>query len=112
MSPLVSVIIPCKNGAAWLADAIESCLNQTWKDLEIVVVDNGSSDHSVEVAKRFQRPSVTVLECTRPGASAARNAGFATSRGNFIQFLDADDVLGRDKVRVQMGRLATTPGAG
>jgi Glycosyl transferase family 2 len=111
MSPSVSVIIPCKNGAAWLADAIESCLQQTWRDLEIVVVDNGSSDYSVEVAKRFQRPSVTVLECARPGASAARNAGFATSRGNFIQFLDADDVLDRDKIRVQMERLAAMPGA-
>src|SRR5436305_9517307 len=102
MLPLVSVIIPCKNGAAWLADAIESCLKQTWEDLEIIVVDNGSSDHSVEVAKRFRRPSVTVLECARPGASAARNVGFERSGGDFIQFLDADDVLDRDKVRLQM----------
>jgi hypothetical protein len=109
VSPLVSVIIPCKNGAAWLADAIESCLNQTWKGLEIIVVDNGSSDASVAVANRFQSSSVVVLECARSGASAARNAGLEKARGDFIQFLDADDVLDRDKIRVQMDRLAHGP---
>jgi glycosyltransferase involved in cell wall biosynthesis len=74
MSSLVSIIIPCRNGAAWLAEAIESCLDQTWRDLEIIVVDNGSSDASVEVAKRYRSWAV-VLECAREGASAARNVG-------------------------------------
>src|SRR5437016_13006727 len=98
MSALVSVITPCKNAAPWLADAIESCLQQTWPNLEIIVVDNGSSDASMEIARRYES-SVTLLECKRPGASAARNAGLEKARGDFIQFLDADDVLDRDKIR-------------
>jgi len=109
MSALVSVVIPCRNAAPWLADAIESCLAQTWRDLEIIVVDNGSSDASMEVAQRYGSPSVTLLECKRPGASAARNAGLEKARGDFIQFLDADDVLDRDKIRLQVERLALAP---
>ena len=109
MSSFVSVIIPCRNGARWLADAIESSLGQTWKDLEVMVVDNGSTDASLQVARRYQSPSLTVMECARPGASAARNAGLERARGDFIQFLDADDVLDRDKIRLQMERLASAP---
>jgi glycosyltransferase involved in cell wall biosynthesis len=108
---LVSVIIPCKNGAAWLSNTIESCLRQTWRSLEIVVVDNGSSDSSVEVAQGYASSSVVVLECKRAGASAARNMGLQQARGDFIQFLDADDVLDRDKIRVQMERLESAPSA-
>lgn len=109
MAPSVSVIIPCRNGAAWLGDAIESCLGQTWQDLDVIVIDNGSTDASLAVAQRYQSPSVTVLECGRRGASAARNAGLEKARGDFIQFLDADDVLDRDKIRIQMERLARGP---
>src|SRR5437870_3613823 len=109
MSSFVSVIIPCRNGARWLADAIESSLGQTWRDLEVIVVDNGSADASLQVARRYQSPSLAVMECARPGASAARNAGLERARGDFIQFLDADDVLDRDKIRLQMERLACAP---
>jgi glycosyltransferase involved in cell wall biosynthesis len=110
MSPLVSVIIPCRNGAPWLADAIESCLNQTYRNLQVVFVDNGSTDESVNVAKGYGA-SVTVLECAQEGASAARNAGLVRAEGEFIQFLDADDVLHRDKIRLQIERLASAPPA-
>src|ERR1700680_2545268 len=103
MSPLVSVIIPCKNGAPWLAEAIDSCLHQSWRDLEVIVVDNGSSDASREIVRGYASSSVVLLECQRPGASAARNTGLERARGDFIQFLDADDVLDRDKIRLQMG---------
>jgi glycosyltransferase involved in cell wall biosynthesis len=106
MASTVSIIIPCKNAAVWLADAIESCLRQTWRDLDIIVVDNGSTDASLAVARGYQPRAVTVLECSRPGASAARNAGLAQARGDFIQFLDADDVLDHDKIHIQMARLA------
>src|ERR1700716_3420210 len=99
MSPAVSVIIPCRNAAAWLADSIESCLGQTWSDLEVIVVDNGSTDGSLALARSYQLQSIKVLECARRGASAARNAGLEQARGAFIQFLDADDVLHPDKVR-------------
>src|SRR5262249_14524172 len=105
MSPLVSIIIPCKDGAVWLAEAIESCREQTWKNLEIIVVDNRSSDASLQVAMSYESPTVAVLECRREGASAARNVGLERARGDFIQFLDADDVLDREKIRVQVERL-------
>jgi len=109
MPSLVSVIIPFKNAAPWLADAIDSSLAQTWRDVEVVLVDNGSTDASVELARRYESPRVALLACERAGASAARNVGLEKARGAFIQFLDADDVLDRDKIRIQMERLAQGP---
>jgi hypothetical protein len=108
MSPLVSVIIPCRNGAPWLADAIESCLNQTCGNLQVIVVDNGSTDESIGVAQRYG-DSVLLLACVRNGASAARNTGLVRAEGDFIQFLDADDVLDRDKIWLQIERLRSGP---
>jgi glycosyltransferase involved in cell wall biosynthesis len=105
MTSLVSVIIPCRDGGAWLGEAIRSCLDQTWRNLEIIVVDNGSTDASLAVAKAYESSGVKVTECRRPGASAARNVGLDAARGHFVQFLDADDVLDRDKIRLQMERL-------
>jgi glycosyltransferase involved in cell wall biosynthesis len=109
MPALVSIIIPCKDGAAWLNDAIESCLQQTWKNLEIIVVDDHSLDSSIQIAKGYQAPTVVVLESERSGACAARNFGLDRARGDFIQFLDADDVLDPNKIRLQMERLASAP---
>jgi len=109
MAPLVSVIIPCRNAAAWLGDAIESCLGQSWQHLEIVVVVDASTDSSREVARRYRPRGVIALDSPRRGASAARNVGLARARGALIQFLDADDVLDADKIRVQVERLAGAP---
>lgn len=107
MTILVSVIIPCRNGEPWLAEAIESCLAQTWRDVQIIVVDNNSIDRSLEIANGYQSCGVTVLQRAREGAAAARNTGLAQARGDLIQFLDADDVLDRDKIRVQVERLGS-----
>jgi glycosyltransferase involved in cell wall biosynthesis len=109
MASLVSVIIPCRNGAAWLGEAVQSCLGQTWQDVEIVIVDDGSTDSSLDVARRYESPKVAVVARRHAGASAARNAGLAQARGDFIQFLDADDVLDRNKIGIQMERLARSP---
>jgi glycosyltransferase involved in cell wall biosynthesis len=111
MSPRVSIIIPCRNGAAWLGEAIESCLGQSWPSLQIIVVDNDSTDGSLDVAKRYEARAVTVLECKRAGASAARNVGLKHADGDLIQFLDADDRLDADKIRRQVGRLNAAPAA-
>ena len=111
MSPRVSIIIPCRNGAAWLGEAIESCLGQTWPNLQIVVVDSGSTDGSFDLAKRYEARAVTVLECERAGASAARNVGLKHADGDLIQFLDADDILDTDKIRRQVERLEAAPAA-
>jgi glycosyltransferase involved in cell wall biosynthesis len=108
-TPLVSVVIPCRNAASWLGQAIDSCLAQSWSRIEIIVVDNGSSDASPAIASSYADRGVTALECARPGASAARNEGLARAKGDFIQFLDADDLIDRDKVAVQLARLARAP---
>jgi glycosyltransferase involved in cell wall biosynthesis len=109
MPPLVSIVIPCRNGAAWLGAAIESGLGQSWKHLEIIVVDDASTDDSRDVAARYRDRGVVALDCARRGAAAARNAGLQRARGDFIQFLDADDVLDADKIRAQIERLADAP---
>lgn len=104
--PLVSVIIPCKDGERHLAAAIESCLSQTWKNMEVIVVNNGSSDRSLSIAESYRCRGVTTLFCERRGASAARNVGLARSTGEYIQFLDADDILHPRKVELQLARLS------
>lgn len=108
-SPLVSIIMPALNAEPWIAEAIDSCLRQTWQNIELIVVDNGSTDHTAVMARQFNSPALRVLECTRPGASAARNAGLDAARGEFIQFLDADDVLDSRKIEVQLTRLLQAP---
>jgi glycosyltransferase involved in cell wall biosynthesis len=88
---LISVIIPCYNQAGFLAEAIESVLRQTYENVEIIVVDDGSTDNSALVAGRYER--VHVVKQENQGLSAARNTGWRQSRGSFLVFLDADDRL-------------------
>jgi len=111
MSPRVSIIIPCRNGARWLGEAIESCLGQSWTNLQIVVVENGSTDGSFDLAKRYEARGITVLSSERAGASTARNVGLAHADGDLIQFLDADDLLDAEKIRRQVERLNAAPAA-
>jgi glycosyltransferase involved in cell wall biosynthesis len=111
MPPRVSIIIPCRNAARWLGETIESCLGQSWPNLQIIVVDNGSTDGSFDLAKRYEARAVIVLECERAGASAARNVGLALADGDLMQFLDADDLLDADKIRRQVERLNLAPAA-
>src|SRR4029077_12235530 len=109
MPPRVSIIIPCRNSARWLGEAIESCLGQSWPNLQIIVVDNDSTDGSLALAKRYQARGITVLTCARAGASAARNVGLNHADGDLIQFLDADDLLDAEKIRRQVERLNAAP---
>jgi glycosyltransferase involved in cell wall biosynthesis len=88
---LVSVIIPCYNQAHFLGQAIESVLGQSYSNFEIIVVDDGSTDNTAEVARR--NPSVRYVYQKNAGLSNARNAGLRHSRGEFLVFLDADDRL-------------------
>jgi glycosyltransferase involved in cell wall biosynthesis len=111
MPPRVSIIIPCRNGVRWLGEAIESCLGQSWRNLQIIVVDNGSTDGSLDLAKRYEARAVTVLICERAGAGAARNVGLKYADGDLIQFLDADDLLDADKIRRQVECLNAVPAA-
>jgi glycosyltransferase involved in cell wall biosynthesis len=99
--PQVSVIIPTFNCAALVKEAIESALAQTYRDFEVIVVDDGSDDDTTSVVAQFGS-DIHYLRQTNQGASAARNQGIAMSRGKYIAFLDADDVWKPNKLAEQI----------
>jgi len=105
--PLVSIIIPCYNAAGFVGDAISSALAQTHPDTEVIVVDDGSVDESVAVIKQFG-DRVRLVTGPNAGGSRARNKGLELARGEFIQFLDADDVLHPRKIECQVDILLST----
>jgi glycosyltransferase involved in cell wall biosynthesis len=102
MEPLVSILIPAFNAQRWVASTIESALGQTWPRKEIVVVDDGSSDQTLAVARAFAGSNVKVMTQPNRGAAAARNQAFSACQGDYIQWLDADDLLAPDKIATQM----------
>lgn len=107
--PLVSVLIPCHNAGRWIRETLESVLAQTWPNLEIIVVDDGSSDNSVAVVERFDSVQIKLIKQQNAGAAAARNRAFEESAGEYIQYLDADDLLSPRKIEFQMAKLAANP---
>lgn len=102
MQPLVSILIPAYNAASWIADAIESAVGQTWPRREIIVLDDGSTDATAAIATRFASRGVAVFSQANAGAAAARNRLFSLSQGDYIQWLDADDLLAPDKIARQL----------
>jgi glycosyltransferase involved in cell wall biosynthesis len=105
----VSILIPCRNAAATLRDTLESALAQTGVEKEIIVVDDGSTDGSLQVARSFEARGVRVIKGPRINASAARNRAFNASTGEYIQYLDADDLLGGGKISKQVQLLEKHP---
>lgn len=108
--PLVSVIIPVLNGEKYLREAIESVLGQTYSSIEVIVVDDGSTDSSAGIAKSFA-PQVRYIYKTNGGISSALNRGVELSRGSFLAFLDADDLWKEDKLMCQMAAFDDNPDA-
>ncbi len=102
MNALVSIIIPVYNAERYIAQTITSAINQTWPNKEIIIVDDGSADNSLAIAKTFENDHIQVLSQANKGASAARNKGLSLANGDYIQFLDADDLLSEDKITIQM----------
>jgi glycosyltransferase involved in cell wall biosynthesis len=105
MKPLVSILIPAYNSEAWIADTLRSAIGQSWERKEIIVVDDGSSDRTAEVARRFASTGVAVVSVQNQGAAAARNHALKLSQGDYIQWLDADDLLAPDKIERQLAAL-------
>ncbi len=104
-SPLVSVIIPCYNAERYLAETLESVLVQTHTNWECVIVDDHSTDNSFEIIQKYcsiYPNKFRLYNNSRKGACAARNVGFENSRGEYIQFLDADDLLDASKIEKQI----------
>src|SRR6266513_6470560 len=102
MTPLVSILIPAYNAERWIADTIRSALAQTWPRKEIIIVDDGSRDQTRRVARQFASGDVSVIAQENQGAAAARNNAFELCQGDYIQWLDADDLLSPDKIAKQM----------
>lgn len=102
MSDLVSILIPAYNAEKWVAETIISALSQSWPNKEIIVVNDGSTDDTLHVARSFESKGVKVLTQDNRGASAARNKALSLAQGDYIQWLDADDVLAPDKISKQM----------
>ena len=110
MAPsLVSVLIAAYNAELWIGTTLRSVLAQTWPNVEVVVVDDGSTDGTAAIAQQHVSDTVRLIRQENRGACAARNRAFAESRGDFIQFLDADDVLAADKIERQMEYLEREP---
>ncbi|QEK50327.1 glycosyltransferase family 2 protein [Pedobacter aquae] len=108
-TPLVSIIIPVYNSAPFLAKTIECAISQDWSNKEIIIVDDGSTDNSYLIAKQYENDIVKVFHQSNKGGSSARNCGLQKSGGDYIQFLDADDLMPTDKISKQMKYLAPNP---
>ena len=110
--PLVSVIIPCRNAATTLPETLASVMQQSWPAIEIIVVENNSTDGSAAVARDALAGYMgvsQVIASSATGANRAREIGFAQSSGDYVQWLDADDTLGRDKIERQLRALESSP---
>jgi len=105
--PLVSVVIPAYNSAAYIAEAIESALGQDYPALEVIVIDDGSTDQTVSIVSKYG-DRVKLVAQKNKGSGAARNLGIRAASGKYIAFLDADDVWWKGKIRYQVEALAQT----
>jgi glycosyltransferase involved in cell wall biosynthesis len=108
MPGFVSVVIPVRNGAVYLGEAIESVLAQALPGIEVIVVDNASTDASRSVAESFGAP-VLVIDEPQRGAAHARNSGARLARGEYLAFLDADDLWAPGKLARQLNELEARP---
>ncbi len=109
MKPLVSILIPAYNAEAWISEALRSAIAQTWEPKEIIVVDDGSTDRTLAIARQFESDHLRVVTHKNQGAAATRNMAFSLSRGDYIQYLDADDLMSPDKIAKQMEALGQSP---
>jgi len=100
-TPLVSVIIPNFNNELYLVECLESVIAQSYKGIEIIVVDDGSTDSSIEVLDKYHS-NIRLIRSSHKGASAARNIGIEQSKGQFIAFMDSDDIWIIDKIEKQI----------
>jgi glycosyltransferase involved in cell wall biosynthesis len=101
--PKVSILIPLYNSEKYIAETIDSCLAQTYDNIEIIIVDDGSTDNGLSIAREYEKKykNIKVEPQKNSGAPVARNRAFGLSTGDYIQYIDADDLLHPDKIRLQ-----------
>jgi glycosyltransferase involved in cell wall biosynthesis len=109
MKPLVSILIPAYNVEEWISDTLRCAIAQTWEPKEIIVVDDGSTDRTLTIARQFESHKLRVVTQKNQGAAATRNKAYALCQGDYIQYLDADDLIGPDKITKQIDALGATP---
>ncbi|MCU0523777.1 MAG: glycosyltransferase family 2 protein [Elainella sp. Prado103] len=110
--PQISVIIPAYNAANTIEETLKSVLQQTWTDFEVIVIDDGSTDHTAEIVNHFSDPRICLYSYANGGLPTARNRGIAQAKGELIAFLDADDLWTADKLELQQAALQQSPQAG
>lgn len=110
----VSIIIPCYDQGQFLEETLESVWKQTYKDWECIIIDDGSTDNTFELAKKAAKADSRIHVLSQPnrGVNAARNRGILASKGKYIQFLDADDLIEPEKMETQVGFLEQNPEVG
>lgn len=108
-SPLISVIIPAYNCETTIQDTLASVLNQSYSSIEIIVINDGSTDNTLKILNDVQDPRLRVLTFPNSGVSASRNRGITHSKGKFIALLDADDIWLPDKLAAQLEAFDQTP---
>ncbi|MDX2215649.1 MAG: glycosyltransferase [Oculatellaceae cyanobacterium bins.114] len=109
--PLISVILPVYNGEKTIQRTVESVLKQTFTDFELLIINDGSSDRTLEIVNSMADPRIQLLSYPNSGVSASRNRGIALATGEFIAFIDADDLWTTDKLAAQLNALQTHPNA-
>lgn len=109
--PLISVIIPVFNGEKTILETIESVLNQTFTDIELIVIDDGSRDSTLSVVSKVRDPRLKIFSYTNAGVANSRNRGLSHASGKFVAFLDADDLWTPDKLEAQLKALMENPQA-
>jgi len=102
--PLVSILIPLYNAEEYFSETMESLLVQTYKNIEIIIVNDGSTDNSLKIARQYEKENkhIKVYSQENSGAQVARNKAFQISKGTYIQYFDADDIMHPDKIASQM----------
>jgi glycosyltransferase involved in cell wall biosynthesis len=92
-TPLVSIIMPAFNAARYIKEAVDSVLAQSWDNWELIIINDGSTDETASILRSFNDERITVIEQINKGVSAARNSGLYIAKGEFVTFLDSDDIL-------------------
>lgn len=110
--PKVSVIVPIYNAEQYIAETLRSVLNQTYQDYEIIIVDDGSLDRSIEICQQFSDPRIAIVRQANRGLPGARNTGIRHAQGDYIALLDADDLWLPEKLVHHVKHLDTSPTVG
>ena len=109
-SPLVSVLIPLYNKVDWVESTIQSALDQTYRNIEVIVIDDGSTDGSAEVVAALTDTRIRLISRENRGANATRNELLHEALGTYVQYLDADDLLLPNKLEIQVAGLEAGAG--